>query len=633
MTNAFVGHSYHQVTASSAWFIDLLNQHSPVKLFWDSQWSGGKRLEKDELLDCDRIFVWQVEHLARELAEIVPHKVVFIPMWDGVLGLRESFWHAFGQVRILSFSWALHERLRKLGLNSFHSQYFPHPSGFHQVTDFSTLRGYLWQRRPEIGWPQIAALSGGQKWDRFQFHAGMDPTYGEIEPPSRAQMRRNNIQVTRFSRDPIPAALSVDEANIYFSSRLSEGIGMAFLEAMARGQCVVSPDAATMSEYMENRVNGLLYNPARLEPLDFSQAARIGAAARRRIEHGFEDWAFDRDHRLPEILFPDSSGIAPPRTRFQAEWSRSPLTNALRAKSKHPKVTVAIVTLNAADSFEETLACVCEQTFGDIEIVVVDGGSTDGTVDLIRDHRDVIDAYISEADKGPYDAMNKAAHLGTGEFIVYMNAGDFFATRDSIARALGTAPADADFIFGHHVYLHAERREEFHHAAHFDETWQQLTNGNLTWRWLAGVPCHQATFTRREMLLTEGGYSAEFKIAADHEFMYRMRQRGAKFHNSGETLAIYSGGGFSYQRQRECAQDWWRIARHYGDRKNVDRFFRANFPVPYEIGPWTPDVIGRYVARRIGSGVKPVKHAIRRLNRIRSSLRRRYFPSRRRATT
>ena len=180
MTNAFVGHGYHQVTASSKWFIDLLNQHSAVKVFWDPLGHGGSRPDKSELLECERIFVWQVEYIARELAEIVPHKLVFIPMWDGVQFEGDAFWRPFGQTRILSFSWTLHERLRRLGLNSFHSQYFPDPARFRQVTDFSQLRGYLWQRRREIGWPQVAALSGGRQWHRFQFHAGMDPTYGEI---------------------------------------------------------------------------------------------------------------------------------------------------------------------------------------------------------------------------------------------------------------------------------------------------------------------------------------------------------------------------------------------------------------------------------------------------------------------
>jgi glycosyltransferase involved in cell wall biosynthesis len=625
MNCAFVGHSHHKITSSSKWFIELLQKQAKIKIFWDDSWKGGKGTSAQELLSYDRVFVWQVEYLAQQLAQVDPSKLVFIPMWDGVANLDQKWWSGLGQTRILSFAWILHERLRHWGMNSYHAQFFPDPSGFQVVEDFSTMRGYLWQRRLEIGWPQVAELSKGLRWDAFNLHLGMDPGCGEIEAPGASECRRFNINVTRFSRDREEALPRLNQANVYFAPRSREGIGMAFLEAMARGQCVVSPDFPTMSEYIDHNISGLLYDLNDLRPLSFQRAQSLGAAARRRIENGYCDWAYDVEHRLSEILFPDLSGVTPPRTRQHAELKRP--GNAILRKPNvvPPKVSVAIVVLNAADSFEATLDSVVEQTFENLEIVVVDGGSTDGTVDLIKQNHVLITRWVSEPDNGPYDAMNKAARLATGEYIIYMNSGDFFASREAVTRAFRNAPQNADFVIGHHIYVAADGTEELHRAAEFDETWRCLTGGRLSWKWLSGVPGHQATFTRRKLLVSKGGYSSDFEIAADHEFMYRMKKDGAKFYHCGETLAIYAAGGFSFKRQRDCAQDWWKIARLYGPCRGVDHFFRSKYPPSYEIGPWTFPTLCGHVVRRGSTILKSCRQPAKRLNRRRLNWQRRVF--------
>ena len=148
MNCAFVGHSHHKITSSSMWFIELLQKQATTEIIWDDRWKGGKGTSAQELLSYDRVFVWQVEYLAQQLAQIDASKLIFIPMWDGVANLsHQKWWSGLGQTRILSFAWILHERLRHWGMNSYHAQFFPNPSNFQVVEDFSTLRGYLWQRR------------------------------------------------------------------------------------------------------------------------------------------------------------------------------------------------------------------------------------------------------------------------------------------------------------------------------------------------------------------------------------------------------------------------------------------------------------------------------------------------------
>lgn len=620
MRFAFVGHSFHSITASSKWFIELLAQNAETTIFWDHRWKGGRDVAVSEISSFDRIFVWQVEHVASELAKMSQEKVVFIPMWDSALHLRQDWWKSLGRMRVLSFSWTLHQRLRNWGVNSFHAQYFPNPADYTVVEDFETLRGFLWQRRPEIGWATVSKLSGMTKWDSFQLHFGIDPGFEEVEPPSAVACRRNNISFSRFSQEFDSSKAAI--ANVYFAPRMTEGIGMTFLEAMARGQCVVANDAPTMSEYITNRLNGILYDGNNIGSVDLRCAREFGAAARRTIEMGFADWESDLKTRIPDIIFPDGSGVLPARTRQQSTL-RQPLQIVPRSKTHSaPKISIAIVTLNAAHVFEETLSSIIGQTFDDFEIVVVDGNSQDGTVDLIKENEHHLQRWVSETDRGPYDAMNKATRLCRGEYIMFMNAGDYFASRDALTRAFDGAPASADFIIGHHIYITRDGTEQLHCASQFDQTWQMLREGKLSWKWLSGVPGHQSTITRRSLLLSLGGYSPEFDIAADHEFMYRAKESGAQFHHCGQILSIYVGGGYSSRREKDCAQQWWKIARIYGERKRVDEFFRTHYPPSHEIGPLAFFEIMKY---RIRAFRRATWIALRELNHRRLHWKRKWF--------
>ena len=607
MACAFIGHNYHAVTGSSAFFTDILKQHTELAEYLDDGWRGGSPVDPLVIAagDYERIFVWQMADIALALASLVPERVVFIPMWDACSSLKQEFWAELGQIRVLSFCWALHQRLREWNLDSFHTQYFPDPDKFLKVNDFSGLRGYLWQRRKEIGWREVRKLSGDHRWKKFWLHIGMDPTYGECEQPSISEMQRFNIEITHFSPTPDAARANLSAANVFFASRLEEGIGMSFLEALARGQCVLAPDAPTMSEYITNGVNGILYDPSRLPEQSLSSAETIGLNARNYMEAGHEDWCFDKSERLPALLFGHQSGLSVPRTRGQAEWRRPALKGEKYKQSviksdhdntsiaKQPRVTVAIVTFNAGEIFEETFRSIEEQTYPNIEIIVVDGGSNDNTLDLIRERNDRICQWVSEKDQGPYDAMNRAAQIGTGDFIIYMNAGDIFYSRASLSRAMSSAPVGVDFIIGHHLYLTAKGVEEYHKAANFDEFWQALKAGDFSFRWLSAIPCHQATLSRRTLLIETGGYDLNYKIAADHEFMYRMRAGGAKFHHCGHVLAIYAGGGLSAIRTVECVQDWWRLARRFGQPSKADAFFRRSYPRECELRPWALGALWR----------------------------------------
>jgi hypothetical protein len=239
-----------------------------------------------------------------------------------------------------------------------------------------------------------------------------------------------------------------------------------------------------------------------------------------------------------------------------------------RPRDAGPAVTVAVVTRNAAPVLGATLESIHRQDFTDRDLIVLDGASTDGTVDIIRQHAPALEYWRSGPDGGPYEAMNEAARLAAGRYILFMNAGDAFHATDSLRLAMEGVPSDADVIYGHHVYRRPDGREELHQAAAFEETWAALQAGAVGWRWLSRVPGHKATLTRTE-LLRRHPYRTELRIAADHDLLYRLAREGARFHHAGWTLATYVGGGLSWKNRRRCFEEWRRLALEHGGRPDL----------------------------------------------------------------
>lgn len=156
-----------------------------------------------------------------------------------------------------------------------------------------------------------------------------------------------------------------------------------------------------------------------------------------------------------------------------------------KTSEAHPRVSIITVTYNAESLLERTLQSVLVQRYADKEIVVVDGQSSDGTVAVIKRHAAAIQSWVSEPDKGIYDAMNKGVRMATGDWILFMNAGDTFASDDVLQRLFDAVdPAQADVVYGDvvkgGVVKAAPRQYRLYHRMLF---------------------CHQSVLTRRSCLL------------------------------------------------------------------------------------------------------------------------------------
>jgi glycosyltransferase involved in cell wall biosynthesis len=125
---------------------------------------------------------------------------------------------------------------------------------------------------------------------------------------------------------------------------------------------------------------------------------------------------------------------------------------AINTSPDFPTISILTVVFNGREEIARTISSVLEQTYTHLEFIVIDGGSTDGTLDVIRRHEGGIDVLISEPDEGIYDAMNKGIAAAHGDWLIFMNAGDIFAAANSLQQVAMMIDDDVDVVFSDWIY-------------------------------------------------------------------------------------------------------------------------------------------------------------------------------------
>ena len=323
---AYVDHSYHAKTGSTQFLPDMLRRrgHS-VDFFWDEEWKGETAVPFTQVADYDVVIMFQCRCASQEsyFRRLHPN-VIHIPMLDA-FGIHYGpryhlgwYWEFFQGCKILSFSSALHAIVTGFGLRGFYIRYYPQPEA--GVPSVNLPRAFFWIRHEDlVSWPIVRTLLGGTRVDSIHLHIVPDPGSPKPTLPTEAERKAYNIATSTWFAEKRDLLDIIDRANIFFAPRREEGIGQSFLEAMARGQCVVAPDNGTMNEYILHGVNGLLYNPDRPAPLDFSRFARLGEAARQSVIAGYERWLAAED-RLEEFI------LTPCEKAYRGFYQHVPLT-------------------------------------------------------------------------------------------------------------------------------------------------------------------------------------------------------------------------------------------------------------------------------------------------------------------
>ena len=195
-----------------------------------------------------------------------------------------------------------------------------------------------------------------------------------------------------------------------------------------------------------------------------------------------------------------------------------------------PLISVVTVVLNRKETVERAIGSVLNQTYDNIEYVIVDGGSTDGTLDLIRKYDNQIAHWISEPDSGIFDAMNKGIALCSGAYISLLNSDDFYA-RDGIERIANELNRGAcDVAYGDFIFVVGDLGME------------KRIPATLNMR--AGMSIGHAIFISRGIYERLGLYSTHYKFAADLEFVLRIWKANVRFAKAeGSPVQYFTSGG------------------------------------------------------------------------------------------
>lgn len=220
------------------------------------------------------------------------------------------------------------------------------------------------------------------------------------------------------------------------------------------------------------------------------------------------------------------------------------------------KFSIITVSLNSGNKLLETVQNILKQTYEDFEIVIKDGVSIDDSISKVKDLNSEKIRIISEKDKGIYDAMNEAVKYATGDFILFLNAGDMFYSGDVLEHIakMDVKPVGT-IVYGDTYFAASDSLSKA----------PPVITGSVCYR---NIPCHQAIFYSRDVLL-ERGFDTSYRIRADFEhFAYSFFEKKRTFVYAGLPICIYEGNGFSESRENRKK-----------DKIEYTRAVRTNIPL------------------------------------------------------
>ena len=224
----------------------------------------------------------------------------------------------------------------------------------------------------------------------------------------------------------------------------------------------------------------------------------------------------------------------------------------------HPKFSIITVTYNAAAVLEDTIQSVITQTYKDVEYIIVDGASTDRTLEIANKYKEHIHRIVSEPDKGLYDAMNKGIKMATGDYLCFLNAGDELHEDDTLQLMVHSIVTREfpDVIYGETAIVDEE--------GHFVRMRRLAAPEELTWKSFKKgmVVCHQAFFAKRTLAPL---YDTRYRFSADFDWCIKIMKKSKILHNTHLTLIDYLNEGMTTRNQKASLKERYRImCKHYG---------------------------------------------------------------------
>ena len=201
----------------------------------------------------------------------------------------------------------------------------------------------------------------------------------------------------------------------------------------------------------------------------------------------------------------------------------------------NPTVSIITVVYNGVQHLEQTIKSVIAQDYANIEFIIIDGGSNDGTQDIIKKYENNIAYWISEKDSGIYNAMNKGLKIANGEIIAILNADDYYHS-DTIQNVVNHfVKTKADIVYGNLTKFRSIEAKEYFVEITPDITIMEKRMGVF----------HPSTFIKKEVYQEVGGFNEKYKLSADYDFILRVYNRKYDFQYLNKSLSYFRLGGAS----------------------------------------------------------------------------------------
>lgn len=235
--------------------------------------------------------------------------------------------------------------------------------------------------------------------------------------------------------------------------------------------------------------------------------------------------------------------------------------------NKLPLVNIITVAYNAKDDLEKTIKSIVSQDYPRINYIVIDGGSTDGTTEMVKKYENKINFYLSEKDNGIYDAMNKGIKKTREGYLNFLNAGDEFVSKNTVTSIFKKIGDKYNLVYGKIIVGEITKEKLNNPQGTYDFTRDNLLVHNTA------VLCHQAMFIKREATPL---YDSSYKIKGDLEWYFKIvdKNPNLSYYRSNVVVINYKGGGISEKRY---LRDTYETARLIIKRFGVVRFFKYKY--------------------------------------------------------
>lgn len=224
-----------------------------------------------------------------------------------------------------------------------------------------------------------------------------------------------------------------------------------------------------------------------------------------------------------------------------------------------PIISVITVVFNDVSGIEKTISSVLSQTYSHKEYIVVDGGSNDGTVEVLEKYGEKIDHWVSEPDKNLYDAMNKGLKFATGDYVLFINSGDEIYHNETLSSVFKST-GNADVYYGETMMIDSSGKEL---GVRSELSTRKLTKNLKAEDFLKGmVVSHQSIIVKRSLA---PDYVLEYSCSSDIDWCIKVLKLSRLTVNSHQIISKFLVGGYSQKNMKKCWLERFKILRaHFG---------------------------------------------------------------------